>query len=251
MKKISLLFIASLSLLSSCKQKSIAGTYGFQMGKENGTHFGFYITLTDEYTTLESQPEVTDKYKKCEFSFSMETGDSESGSSIITLIGTMLKQEGQDVIKVPAYYYQSGKKINDIEEELKVGIDFAFLKDIYDDVDTTDLSFPTLQPDTIEKLIYTTYGDNKVTMYIPVGEIDAIYQLYWYGVDVTYTSGDGIKIGESPDGVHDVGTHPTQEEVAAINEHFGTNHADLSSIIGLSLSTYRDYHTLAMGMVKR
>ena len=93
-----LLFTASM-LLTACNKNGIAGKYGFQMGKENGTHFGFYITLTDEYTTLESQPEVTDKYKKCEFSFSMETGDSESGSSIITLIGTMLKQENQDIIK--------------------------------------------------------------------------------------------------------------------------------------------------------
>ena len=88
-------------------------------------------------------------------------------------------------------------------------------------------------------------------MNIPVGEIDAIYQLYWYGIDVVFTSGDGFKIKESTYGVHEPGTHPTAEDVAEINKTYGTEHEDFATITGLNLSTYRDYHTLGMGMVKR
>ena len=60
-----LLFTTAL-LLSACNKKSIAGIYGFQMGKEKGTHFGIFLKLTDKYITLSSQPEETKKYKECE-----------------------------------------------------------------------------------------------------------------------------------------------------------------------------------------
>ena len=86
MKKLPILLVSLLSMLTACNSDSIAGKYGFQMGKEKGTHFGIYLTLTDEFFTLPSQPEVTDKYKKCEYSFSFGSGDPEKTESIEEII---------------------------------------------------------------------------------------------------------------------------------------------------------------------
>ena len=61
-KKTSIFLVSLLSLLTSCGNKSIAGTYGFQMGKEKGTHFGFSLTLTEEASTIEGVPSDA---KKC------------------------------------------------------------------------------------------------------------------------------------------------------------------------------------------
>ena len=247
-----LLFTAAL-LLSSCSKNSIAGKYGFQMGKEKGTHFGLFMELTDNYVTLESQPDATNKYKSAEFSFAIKMGeedDSESMSNIIALVGQFLNQTG-DVIKIPAYYYKGNKipKTNNIE--LKVGIDFNFIKDVVDDVDTS-VAFPVLEPDTIEKLVYTTYGNNTITMYVPVGEADAIFQLYWYGVDI-YKDSEGNILINTELTEHPAGSHPTAEEIAEINKDnkYGEEHAWLGSLIGADLSKYRDFYTLAMGLNKQ
>ncbi len=47
-RKIPFLLAAMSSLLLSCTPKSIAGNYGFQLGKEHGTHFGIFMKLTDK-----------------------------------------------------------------------------------------------------------------------------------------------------------------------------------------------------------
>jgi len=242
-------------LLTSCSNNGIAGKYGFQMGKEKGTHFGIFVTLTNEYVTYNdgSKEVKDDKKKKCEFAFSMSNDDdSESIASLITIIGQMLDQEG-DRVSLPGYYYKGDKKLKDGEQEIKIGIDLnEIIKKISDDGDdTTDIDFPELDPDTIEKILYTTYARETLTMYIPVGEVDAIYQLYWYGIDLQYSEENGLHIGDSPYGKHDPGTHPTKEDVEEINKTFGTDHSTVATMIGMDLSTYRDYYTLAMGLLKQ
>lgn len=251
--KVPVLLFTTALLLSACNNNSIAGKYGFQMGKEKGTHFGLFMELTDDYITLETQPEETNKYKRAEFSFTIKMGeddDSESISNILKTLSELLNQDG-DVVKIPAYYYK-GNKIPKTENiELKVGIDFNFIKDIVDDVDTSAV-FPVLQPETIEKLIYTTYGKNQITMYVPVGQEDALFQLYWYGVDV-YKDGEGNIVIATDLPAHEPGTHPTAADIEAINKDnaYGAAHEWLGPIIGADLSSYRDYYTLAMGLIKQ
>lgn len=240
-------------LLTSCSNNGIAGKYGFQMGKEKGTHFGVFVTLTNENKEVQIDSEHVNTYKKCEFSFSVSNGDdSESMASLLSLIASILNQEG-DTITIPGYYYKGDKKLKDGEQEIKIGIDSSFIKDVMDDEDTptSDVDFPVLGPDTLEKVIYTTYARETLTMYIPVGEVDAIYQLYWYGIDLQYSEEAGLHIGDSPYGKHDPGTHPTKEDVEEINKTFGTDHSEVASKIGMDLSTYRDYYTLAMGLLKQ
>ena len=153
------------------------------------------------------------------------------------------------MLKLPGYYYK-GEKIPRTEEtELKIGIDFNFIKKALEEVDTSSLDFPILDPDTIEKLVYTTYGNNTVTMYIPVAEEDVIFQLYWYGLDIYYDS-EGIHFDNSLTH-HNPGTHPTSADVEEINKTYGTQHTELGDLIGVDLSTYRDYYTLAMGLIKQ
>ena len=144
LNKIGVFLFTSALLLTSCSKKSIAGIYGFQMGKEKGTHFGLFLELTDNYTTLDSEPDVTNKYKKGEFSFSFKDGekdDQDDDIDIMTFIGELLHQEG-DTVKIPCYYYVGNKIPKSDETELKIGIDFSFIKDLVDDGDKDDLVFP-------------------------------------------------------------------------------------------------------------
>ena len=250
-----IILLATASLLTSCSNGSIAGTYSFQMGKESGTHFGLSLKLTDKYITLESQPEVTKKYKSCELSFSFKNGQ-ESGSyidSLIEMLKKILGEEGE-ALKIPGYYYKGDKKARDGAIELKLGVDMAFIKDKIPGAE--EETFPVIEPDTIEKLIYTTYLKEQVTLNIPVSEIDAFYQLFWYGFDVTYSSEDGIQFIDSSCGAHEPGTHPTAADVEEINKTFATDHAALQQFLydldlDYDLSEYRDYYTLAMGLIKK
>ena len=252
--KTPILFLSVGTLLTSCSSDSIAGTYGFQMGKENGTHFGLYLKLTDKYTTISSQPEVKKKYKKCEFSFSIKLGDdTESIESIITMIASLLGEKG-DKIKVPGYYYKGSYIKKEDATELKIGVDFSFFKDIFDGLDISDIDFPVLSPEKIEKIIYTTYSSNKVTVNVPVSEADVIYQLYWYGVDFSYSEEDGVQIVDLPEEqCHKPGTHPTANDVKYINEtlKYKETHQAFIDKFQIKIGDYRDYYTLAMGLVKQ
>lgn len=248
------LLLSTAALLTSCSNDSIAGTYGFQMGKANGTHFGLYLKLTDKYTTIATQPEVKKKYKKCEFSFSFKLGeDTEGLESIITMIASLLGEKG-DKIKVPGYYYKGSYIKKEEATELKLGVDFSFFKDIFDELDIADIDFPVLSPEKIEKIIYTTYSSNKVTLNVPVSEADVIYQLYWYGIDFSYSKEEGVKIVDLPaEQCHKPGTHPSATDVTYINEtlKYYDNHQAFIEEFGFKISSYRDYYTLAMGLVKQ
>lgn len=254
--KIPSLFIAATAMmLTSCSTSSIAGLYGFQMGKESGTHFGFFLKLTDKTKVIESSDpsEDTKNYKECEISFSVKFGsDTESISNIIALIAQMLGQEGNK-ITIPGYYYKSGKTLRDGSIELKLGIDFNFVKDVIEDIEIQDFEFPVLDPDMIEKVIYTTYLKNTVTVAIPVGFEDLVFQLYWYGIDFAYNEQeDRLYIVDLPEEqVHEPGTHPTPEDVERINQTYIEDHKVIIEKYELDIDAYRDYYTLAMGLVKK
>ena len=250
-KKCPIFLACVTSLLTSCSNDSIAGTYGFQMGKENGVHFGIFITLTDTYKTVQ---EVSDKYKECTYTFSLDMGKDEANegtfTSLMKMISTFLGQEEGKDISIPGYYYKGEVCDSDGTVEVKIGLDFSFLKNVFDELDLHNIDFPVLDPDTIEKIVYTTYLNSVLTLNIPVSEVDVIYQLYWYGVDFSYDTEHGIQIIDSPyDGKP--GSHPTKEIIETINLTYGNDHKAFGELFGFDLSTYRDYYTLGMGLVKR
>lgn len=256
MKKLTktpIFLMAVTSLLTSCSNDSIAGTYGFQLGKEKGTHFGIYLKLYDSKFKTESTT-IDSRAKNCTFSFAAELGDdTDSIAEMLGVLATFLGQDSADRVSIPGYYYQSGKAVTGKATEIKLGVDFNFLKEKYPSLE--DLPLPEITPEQIELIVYTTYASDTVTLNIPVSVEDAVFQLYWYGVDFTYdTETEFIKIVDSPykDSGNRPGTHPSAEDVTKINEEYNyrATHQELAEKFDLKLDTYRDYYTLAMGLVK-
>lgn len=249
------IFIAALAtMLTSCGTDSIAGTYGFQMGKETGTHFGIYLTLKDKkYVSPDPAVIVNEKSKECEFKFSIKFGDeTDIISSFISVVAEILGQEGNK-ITIPGYYYKGTQVDEEGAIEIKLGVDFSFMKTIFDGIDDMpDISFPQLDPDTIEQIVYTTYLNNIVTVNIPVSELDALYQLYWYGVDFNVDGEGKLVKNDTPFEGHKPGSHPTAEDVKTINEtyNYKETHKQFFETLKMDSGDYRDYYTLAMGLVK-
>ena len=256
-KKTSIFLVSLLSLLTGCGTQTMTGRYGFQMGKEKGTHFGFFLTLTDEASTIEGAKPGS---KKCEFSFSLGAKEGEGSDSIIgiiAMIAEVLEEQGQQ-ITLQAYYYIGDTVTKDGEQEIKLGFDLTKIKEAYEslivDAEIPDAPpFPQITADKVEKLIYTTYKENKVNLYIPVGQEDLLYQLYWYGIDVNMDAEQKIVFNDSPYGAHEPGTHPTADDVKAINENhnFAAIHKDFYEKIDVFNVKYRDYYTLDMGLLKQ
>lgn len=252
MKKIPMLLASVPLLLTSCST-TIAGTYGFQLGKDKGTHFGIFITLTDtKYKNNNPEAEIDPRAKKCKYKFSFNLGssdESETGNLLSGLAGLL----GEEAT-FNGYYYENGKPSKDGTTELKIGVDFSFIKDLFDDEeeDPTDPDdFPVISPDTIEKIVYTTYKNAVVTLNIPVSEVDVIYQLYWYGIDFSYSESTGLEFITSPYGEHQPGTHPEETDVQAINNlGYAEAHREFAEKFNIDLHSYRDFYTLAMGLNK-
>lgn len=180
---------ATLPLLLSCSTTNIAGTYSFQLGKETGTHFGIYLTLTNnQYGT----PEENLK----QFDLAASISSSQKGSFIPADI-----EEALEVIKkedgryhIPGYYQATGEVTPRGEARLIMGLDIDtvvdYVKQIYKALTEQDLDIPQSTIDLIknskiiDKIVYSTHKDDYVYCYVPVSFADIYYQLYWYGYDL-------------------------------------------------------------------
>lgn len=200
------LTLGMIPFLASCGTKSIAGVYGFQMGKENGTHFGLFLKLTDEtynpMTPNEGSGTTYDfeGYKKMTFSFNVsfpkgDAGSEQSSEAIVdsSILNIFKDKDGN--FSLNGYYKLLEGQVIKGETRLAVGLDFAYIlskvAEIYEkemgekmDDDLKSI-FDTLDnPDLIQSIVFTTYKDNTVNGYVPVSIDDAYYQLYWYGYDI-------------------------------------------------------------------
>ena len=278
-KKFLLLFPV-IGLATSCNTNSIAGTYAFQMGKDNGTHFGIFLKLKDKhYEFNESTPvseEVKTKAKQFAFTFTIGTNTKEGESSALDFISSILDTLAKEKLDLINGYYYYGRTLKDEEREIKLGVETIMMKelaksivkalDLPEELDLDDIidSIPDFTPEQIEKVLFTTYTTNIVTCYIPVSINDLFYQLYWYGYDLNVDENDEVVINElvipeEEKAYRLPGMHPSSTDVEKINLTFASDHAKLQEKIDslgfpndlLNLSKYRDFNTVAMGLAKK
>ena len=96
------------------------------------------------------------------------------------------------------------------------------------------------------------YYKDSVSVTVPVSLTDLMFQLYWYGHDLFDI------LEEYPVKEHELGTHPTKEEVEEINKTYNSpdrliKHCDLDALIKykvLKEVAYRDFNQLTMSLKK-
>ena len=250
--------IGTMAILSSCNGSSISGNYGFQMGKDAGTHFMVDLQLTDEAFEV---PDTTDSYKKFVLSVDFKNGTGELDNEGLDEIMSFFKDES-GTAKLPGYYRLTDEVNKAGENRLVFGLDVDyvktkaveiakhFLEDDSFNLDGFDFSGIN-ESKLLQSLLYATYKDNYVNLYLPVSYEDAYYQLYWYGVDLKFSLTGGEE--EVPftfsvdylENAHEYGTVPTEADVEEINKTFAQEHE------GNVITTYRAFHQVKVGLGKK
>ena len=218
------LLLGIVPLMISCSKDPYVGNYVFQMGKNKDTHLAVALELTKEQYEL-SNP---DKGKKFELEFDMLT--SEVDDTFSTLIKEFTPLRG---------YYRVDKN-QKVYDETRLCIGLNVLEDY------------EIPEEVAEMVFVATITSNFVNFYLPVSVKDLKYQLYWYGYDfsidkileemLSESEETDIEPTASPDGQHDLGSHPTKEDVAKINEHYKDSHNG---------EEFRDFHVLKLGLTKQ
>ena len=246
-----LLFTSIIPLLISCNANDIAGIYSFQLGKDTGTHFGIQLKLSNKYYVPAEGESVPAKTYK-EFNLTMSAKfPQEDGGGIGETIDSILSYFTEGI---PGYYQLTSEKNRRGEQRLKIGLSYAeifkTIKNAYEGTAGMPLPEETVEAlnvlndsKIIESLLYATYKDSTVNLYVPVSMDDLYYQLYWYGVDIKVKSFFDFEVVYF-DG-HPIGTNPTQEEVDEINQTFPAEHE------GCQFTTYRAFNQLQMGLAKK
>ncbi len=218
MKALKPLFLVSIiPLLLGCSGKKYIGTYVFQMGKSKDTHMGISLQLMNEFYN----PEEEELGKKYQLDVDMVTSqENDDFTSVL-----------KEMSPVTGYYsVDEQEKVYDAKR-LKMGIDLLGQYHVPDEL--TDLIF------------VANINSTTVNFFLPVSVTDLIYQLYWYGYDLNLTaliSGDeSYDPLNTKEGKHDIGTHPTKEDIDRINTHYKDDHAGVA---------FRDYHVLKLGLTK-
>ena len=264
------LFFASVPLLVSCANGSIAGTYGFQLGKDTGTHFGMFLALSDEAFVPEQGDETQyeEGLKKFDFTISVNMGDDEGDAGTASVIDNILDyfrdDDGNAVI--PGYYKLTDETNPKGERRIKLGISFNYIaekiakaaKEEGDtDINTDDLNMLN-NAAIIQNLLCATYKDETVNIYVPVSLEDLYYQLYWYGTDLHISIdldaediSDLIKITIVEVTKHDFGTLPTKDEVAAINQTYKQDHSNCTLPFVDVYNEFRLFHQIKLGLSKK
>lgn len=218
------LLLAIVPLMISCSKDPYAGNYVFQMGKNKDTHLAVALALTKE----QYEPSNPDKGKKFELEFDMLT--SEVDDTFSTLIKELTPLRG---------YYRVDKN-QKVYDETRLCIGLNVLEDY------------EIPEEVAEMVFVASITANFVNFYLPVSVKDLKYQLYWYGYDfsidkvleemLSESEETDIEPTASPDGQHDLGSHPTKEDVAKINEHYKDSHNG---------EEFRDFHVLKLGLTKK
>ena len=290
-RKLFLLVPLALSLASCSGPKSPAGTYSFQLGSDSGTHAGIHLKLTDDEATIDTSEESSEESseeqieaKKFELKFDIgassaggvlgvlthldtviqyiedETGKEAPPSidDIVKNVENIIKDKGESDVPftIPGYYYfkeatnvTSGKP----ETRLMMGIDFNLIKDM-------PIQLPA---ELVEMVMYAIYTPDTINVIVPVSLQDLLFQIYWYGYRIAGIDSltNPVDLHEENPYIkhHDVGTHPTEDDVAVIQEYQkGREEQYVAGELTdeeyekgeFVYNSYHDYHTLTMGLSK-
>lgn len=206
-------------VLSSCSSDKPYGQYSFQMGKAKDTHIAVVLDLKkDNY-----DDENIEKGQKFELSLDLMTSDVDDAYSQV------LKE-----LSPVTGYYSVDKKVK-VYNEPRLNIGLNFLGEYELPTKITDLIF------------VASINKNIVNFYLPVSIDDLMFQLYWYGYDLSSTKWNSEEVTDddfylAPEGKHPIGTHPTADDIATINAHYITDHDG---------KAYRDFHVLKLGLTKK
>ena len=244
MKRIgtSLLLLCPL-VLAGCGETNPDVLYSFQMGKQSGSHMTASITLKQEdYVAKEKtlgkkmvfflQANMGATSASSEESLSSEaiTSASEGVSTIqdggiFSDFEDFLMDKLADGITLEGWY-SIMEKTSDGRNRMPIGFDLGSL------LPEVGESIP-IEPDVIEKLVYCETDGASIYLSIPVSVADIVFQLYWYGFDLT---------GFADVTEHPVNTHPTADDIAEINKTYPETHGG---------QKYRDFHCISLGLKKQ
>ncbi|MBO6280406.1 MAG: hypothetical protein J6M95_02360 [Bacilli bacterium] len=189
--KKALLFTSMIPLLVSCNSGSIAGRYGFQLGKDNGTHFGIYLNLKDSAYIGDN----TYKDFTLDVSVSFPDQDSEDTMNILADIFRYLGDGENGKVSIPGFYKLTDETNKQGEKRVRLGIGFDYIyeklskyveetkQQTIDEASREEIN-KLNDSDLLQALLYATYKDDTVNAYIPVSMQDVYYQLYWSGYDL-------------------------------------------------------------------
>ena len=209
-------------LLCSCGKDAYLGSYTFQMGKNSDTHMMINMVLKDIGVKNDAGELLGKGFTITGEATFSDASSEESQSPIFDLLKDGLTLNG---------YYNIGDPLKDGSNILSIG--FAL-----DDIESeTGIAFP-ISSETVEKFVYSEISKKSINIHAPVSIDDLMLQLYWYGLDFYY-DGDEQKTRDVES--HPAGTHPTEADIAAINETYPADHKD---------AKYRDFHTLTLPLLK-
>ena len=251
-------------LLCSCSANNYTGIYSFQLGKVDGTHMYAKLNLTDVDFIDEKAKEDDPVKKYYILEISMNMG---LDSSIIDIIANVLPkpsdptdQSGTDiiadeddtVIAVGGYYYIADP-VKDGGHEMRLNIELDFNSMIQVDEsdeeeekeENSDDYIIDIPDHLIESVVYATVYESEVKLAIPVSLEDLFYQLYWYGYDF---NSETYEIVLEPVDGHPFGSHPTADEIQAINDA-GFPDTHVNPFTGEKM-VFRDYNTVHLGLTK-
>ncbi len=230
---LSSLMVLTLASCGTGTEHSVSGRYTFQLGSDKDTHIGIYMELTDnDYVgKVDGVERVLGKEfdLTADLSSALEGGENSETAALSEL-------EDQD-FKIKGYY-----TVGDDENKNRLTLGTTILDDFF------DFNSSIQVPDKfIKNIIYATISKGVLNVYVPVSMKDLAFQLYWYGYRINTNSlMDPESYEELPaEQHHSIGTHPTKEDVETIvaAEKAKGEQDNL-------FESFRDYHTLSMGLVK-
>ena len=236
MKKMTFFVVTLLLLfaLTSCGKNSYVGTYKFQLGKEKGTHFAITLVMTDE----EDVKNDIVRGKKFTFSVSSngvneESVEGNTDDEISDITNNLLSNAS-----VTGYYNLEERNVpygrqSEDKTYVRIGITGFEAGDL--NFSEKDIESFELTPEIVEQVIYIEINEKVANVVVPVSVQDLMFQFYWYGYDFNMNE---QALGEETT-QHQIGTHPTQEDIDEINKTYPDKHNG---------KKFRDFHTMVMGL---
>ena len=221
-KKLIPLLFTSLALSSCGNSNPYVGTYSFQMGKDDGTHMGISMELTDEDHNA-SKPELGKTFE-------------------ITIKASMFETFSGEDVKIAGGYTIGDQLTKDAK---LVNLNYDFLTDSWTLLSAL-LGVEVAADQTgdyLQKLITTSVTKKAFNLIIPVSMNDLALQLYWYGIDINHKSGEAKCTPEA----HPLHSHPTKEQIEEISKTYNGHHTDDN---GDDLD-FRDFYTITIGLSKK